>query len=158
VIIIFAGAIWLLFAPEHGDGLASIIVLLILAIAGVLFMVHAVKDGVQQINEAPQPSAPLAAQPAPAVAPIYAEAQTGEDKFAQWVRHRLVYSPADSVTASDALNDYNLMCHGTGVQPVTPVKFGQLLTAWQEASGGRVSKTKSDGVIVYRGVRIASGL
>ncbi len=161
VVAAVAGGLWLAFAATdpHGvliGGLTWAIAGLAIAI-GIVRAVKIAQDmALDRLRAMIGPEPQVAAGPTPDAAFIAAAPTTGEQMFDQWVRHRIIYSTGDSVVASAALDDYNRMCMGNGVQPVTQVKFGQLMTAWANASGGRVSKSKSDGVMVYRGVRLAN--
>jgi hypothetical protein len=80
-----------------------------------------------------------------------AGALTPADAFSMWACGRLMSVQGREVTGSAAYDDYSETCRLNGIEPMAAGKFGTLLTARAAATDGRVIKTKTNGVMVYRG-------
>jgi hypothetical protein len=76
------------------------------------------------------------------------------DVFGLWANNRLRFATGASFTGDDAYQDYARTAAINGIEPMSANRFGTLLTARIEASEGRATKSKSNGSIVYRGVKL----
>jgi hypothetical protein len=100
----------------------------------------------------PQPAAAasLPAGPAPHI--------TGpQEAFDMWASGWPSPDPVGEVSGDAAYQDYAETMRLNNLSAMTPNRFGSLLTRLAESSQGRVMKTKSNGVHVYRGVRLPGG-
>ena len=75
--------------------------------------------------------------------------------FDMWFAGRVRADSAGKLSASAAFADYEGACQLNGLPPMSAKKFGDLLTARAEASGGRIGKVKSAGTIFYTGLAFA---
>lgn len=89
------------------------------------------------------------------VSPDGSGALTPLQVFDMWFAGRIRSESAGKLSASAAFADYEGACSLNGLPPVSAKKFGDLLTARAEASGGRIGKVKSAGAIFYTGIAFA---
>lgn len=152
--------------PSAGDGpMRRVLVLAmgVLAIIGaallgriaVLSMSESYRLGYGQASALPANAVPqLGAE----VSAGGAGAMTPADIFSLWANSRLVPAQGKAVQSQLAYEDYAQTCRMNFVEPLTLTKFGTLMTSRAEASAGRITKEKSQGLILYRGWALASDM
>ena len=72
-----------------------------------------------------------------------------------WMASRVKHRPDGKLSATAAYQDYSAACNLNGLPAMTERKFYDLLTAKAENSGGRIGKTKIQGLIYYTGLAFA---
>jgi hypothetical protein len=93
-----------------------------------------------------------------AMVPIDAQAGAGLtplEIFSMWFNGRIRQEPSGKLPANGAYEDYRDTCALNGFPDLSARKFGELLTAKAENSGGRIGKVKSGGIHYYTGLAFA---
>lgn len=74
--------------------------------------------------------------------------------FDMWFNGRVRVDPQGKLPATVAFDDYKAACQMNGYAALSQTKFGDLMGSKASNSGGRITKTKSNGTMVYNGLAI----